>query len=268
MLKAQTGFPADFGESNRLSVADRDRRREQVFDVGILADSQHVLPLLSVLGPRGTHPAAFPQSHELVHHLPAIRLIPAAQHAHGQAVMGRRVVGGKLNDLPQHSLCLAVLLLLQMNLADLIQGGWVLRILKENFFEGLQSKIQPVLILVDESHGKQGSGLPVIQAQRPPQKFLRFIHLLKVKASQPTIDNGGQEVFLDGQALSEFRQGLVVVELLEEGDANVVVINQAGFAGLGCEGLCRNRGTDEFRPAVKSIPGQPPNQAEEPQQIP
>ena len=225
--KGQAGLPAHLGESDGRFSAGRGRLREQVLDFGVLAGGQHVLALFSVLSAGGAHSAAFPQPQELLHHLLSFVPIAAAQQAHGQAVMGGGVVGGELNHLPQHFLRLVVLLPFQEYLPDLIEGGRVLSVLEQNLAEGLQGELQPVLVLVDEAHGKQGGGLPVVQTQGLAHEFFRLVQLLEVEVSQPAVDDGRQEVLADGQASGEFLQCLFVVELLQQGDADVVVVDQA-----------------------------------------
>ena len=125
--------------------------------------------------------------------------------------MGGRVVGRELNHLSQYLLRLAVLLPFQVNLTDLIEGGRVLRVLQQYFPEGLQGEFQAVLVLVDEAHGKQGGGLPVIQAQGLLQELFRLVQLLQVEVSQAAVDNGRQEILADGQASGKFLPGLFVV---------------------------------------------------------
>ena len=242
--KGQAGLPAHLGESDGRCLGGRGRLREQVLDFGVLAGGQHVLALLSVLSAGGTHAAALPQPQELLHHLAPIGSISAAQQAHGQAVMGGGVVGGKLNHLPQHLLRLVVFLSFQVYLADLIEGGRILGVLQQYFPKGFQGKLQPVLVLVDEAHGEQGGGLPVVQAQGLLQEFFRLVQLLEVEVSQPAVDDGRQEVLADGQAAGKFLQGLFVVELLQQGNSDVVVVDQAGFGRSASGGRLLDRGPE------------------------
>ena len=158
--------------------------------------------------------------------------------------MGGRVVGRELNHLSQYLLRLSVLLPFQVNLTDLIEGGRVLRVLQQNFPEGLQGEFQAVLVLVDEAHGKQGGGLPVIQAQGLLQELFRLVQLLQVEVSQAAVDNGRQEILADGQASGKFLPGLFVVELLQQGDADIVVVDQAGFSRSAFDGRFLHRGPE------------------------
>ena len=258
--KGQAGFPADLGESDGRFSLGGGRLRKQILDLGVLAGSQHVLALLSILSAGGAHAAAFPQPQELLHHLLSFVPIAAAQQAHGQAVVGGGVVGGDLNHLPQHFFRLVVLLAFQEYLTDLVESGRVLRVLEQNFAEGLQSEPQPVLVLVDEAHGEQGGGLAIVQTQRLLQKFFRLFQLLEVEVSQPAVDDGGEEVPADGQASGEFFQGLFVVELLQQGDADVVVVDQTGFRRWIFGGRFRGRGPEESGPPQRLAGGRPQGQ--------
>ena len=65
---------------------------------------------------------------------------------------------------------------------------------------------------------------------------------------QPAVDDGRKEVLADGQASGELLQGLFVVELLQQGDADVVVVDQASVGRWALGSRLRVRGPEGTGP--------------------
>ena len=100
----------------------------QCLDLCVFTDGHHVLALLAVLSPSGTDSAFFPQLGKVFHHSLPLGLIPFSDESGSQVVIGSHVIRRKLHHLAQKCFGLVVILLLQINLAYLIEDLRVLRI--------------------------------------------------------------------------------------------------------------------------------------------